>query len=96
MNTQTLALIFGLASALAWGAGDFSGGLATKKGNVYTVVLISQIVGGIFLAILELVSHHQVRVEQNDLFGEIWILPNLECKEPLDLSGVDDYEHAGG
>ncbi len=50
---------------------------------------------GIFLAILELVSHHQVRMEQNELFGEIWILPNLECTEPLDLSNVDNYELAG-
>ncbi|MBN2476956.1 MAG: segregation/condensation protein A [Pirellulales bacterium] len=51
---------------------------------------------GIFLAILELVSHHHVRVEQNALFGEIWVLPNLNCTEPLDLSNVDDYEHAEG
>ncbi len=51
---------------------------------------------GIFLAILELVSHQQIRVEQNDLFGEIWVLPNLDCKEPLDLSNVDCYDHAGG
>ena len=29
------------------------------------------------------------------LFGEIWILPNLECTAPLDLSDVDEYEHAG-
>jgi segregation and condensation protein A len=50
---------------------------------------------GIFLAILELVSHHHVRVEQNDLFSEIWIVPNLECTEPLDLSNVDDYDHSG-
>ena len=50
---------------------------------------------GIFLAILELVSHHQVRVQQNQLFGEIWILPNLDCTEPLDLSNVDSYDHAG-
>ena len=48
---------------------------------------------GIFLAVLELVRHHRVRVEQNALFGEIWILPNLECKAPLDLSNVDEYEH---
>jgi segregation and condensation protein A len=46
---------------------------------------------GIFLAILELVSHHQVRVEQSDLFGEIWILPDLDNTEPLDLSDVDSY-----
>ena len=30
---------------------------------------------GIFLAVLELVRHERVRTEQNDLFGEIWILP---------------------
>ena len=47
---------------------------------------------GIFLACLELVRHSQVRLEQNDLFGEIWLLPNLACTEPLDLSSVDDYE----
>jgi segregation and condensation protein A len=49
---------------------------------------------GIFLAILELVRHHHIRVEQNALFGEIWVLPNLECTAPLDLSNVDEYEHA--
>ena len=47
---------------------------------------------GIFLAILELVRHHQVRVEQNDLFGQIWVLPDLNSTEPLDLSNVDNYE----
>jgi segregation and condensation protein A len=49
---------------------------------------------GIFLAILELVRHHHIRVEQNDLFGEIWVLPVAECKAPLDFSNVDEYEHA--
>jgi segregation and condensation protein A len=51
---------------------------------------------GIFLAVLELVNNQQVRLEQNNLFGEIWILPNLECTDPLDLSNVDNYEHSGG
>jgi len=50
---------------------------------------------GIFLAVLELARHHHVRVEQNELFGEIWLLPNLECREPLDLSNVDNYEGVG-
>ena len=49
---------------------------------------------GIFLAVLELVSHNQIRVEQNELFGDIWILPNLENTTPLDLSNVDEYEHS--
>jgi len=47
---------------------------------------------GIFLAVLELVRHEQVHLEQNDLFGEIWLLPNLTCAEPLDFSTVDSYE----
>ena len=29
---------------------------------------------GVFLAILELVRHHSVRAEQNDMHGEIWIV----------------------
>lgn len=48
---------------------------------------------GIFLAVLELVRHHNVRVEQNQVFGEIWLQPDPNCHEPLDLSAVDDYEH---
>jgi len=49
---------------------------------------------GIFLAVLELVRHGRVKVEQNALFGEIWLIPNLECSEPLDLSAVDEYTHS--
>jgi segregation and condensation protein A len=46
---------------------------------------------GIFLAILELVRHRHVRVEQNELFGEIWLLPSDDAPEPIDLSNVDSY-----
>jgi segregation and condensation protein A len=47
---------------------------------------------GIFLAILELVRHHHIRVEQHELFGEIWVLPNPDSAATLDLTGVDEYE----
>jgi segregation and condensation protein A len=50
---------------------------------------------GIFLAILELVRHHRVCVDQNTLFGEIWLLPNLENSDPLNVADVDEYEGAG-
>jgi segregation and condensation protein A len=33
---------------------------------------------GVFLAVLELVRHHSVRAEQNDLYAEIWIVPGDE------------------
>lgn len=50
INTETLALTCGLCSALAWGAGDFAGGFASRRGNVLTVVLFSQMLGGTLLA----------------------------------------------
>ncbi len=49
---------------------------------------------GIFLAILELVRHDRLRVDQNALFGEIWLMLRDDCTEPLDLSGVDNYDHS--
>lgn len=69
MDAPALALLFGLASALVWGAGDFSGGLATKRGNVFSVVLISQIVGGIFLALLAIVFRESIPPTGDLLFG---------------------------
>ena len=51
---------------------------------------------GIFLAILELVRHHQAQAEQNELFGELWILPGPDQHAPLDLSQVDEYDHGVG
>ncbi len=49
---------------------------------------------GVFLAILELVRHKQVLLDQNRLFGEIWLLPRPDGPEPLDLGKVDNYEPA--
>jgi len=46
---------------------------------------------GIFLATLELVRHRYVRVEQNELFGEIWLLPCPELPEPVDANDLKDY-----
>lgn len=58
------SIAFGLLSAISWGAGDFSGGLATRRAGashvgVYSVVIGSQLVGvvliiGLALAFREL------------------------------------------
>jgi drug/metabolite transporter (DMT)-like permease len=49
------AVVFGLASALSWGAGDFSGGLATKRAPVFGVLAIGHGVGLLLLIVLALV-----------------------------------------
>jgi drug/metabolite transporter (DMT)-like permease len=48
------AVIFGLASALSWGAGDFSGGLAAKRAPVVGVLAIGQVAGIVLLIVLAL------------------------------------------
>jgi len=48
---------------------------------------------GVFLAVLELVRHHSVRTEQNDLHGEIWIVPGEEFDPRREITAVDEYEN---
>lgn len=46
---ELFPVVFGLLSAVSWGAGDFSGGLATRRASVYSVVIGSQLVGATLL-----------------------------------------------
>ncbi|MBX3081139.1 MAG: DMT family transporter [Anaerolineae bacterium] len=59
-NSELGSIVFGLISAASWGAGDFSGGLATKRANVYGVVVISQVVGVICLIVLALLLRETI------------------------------------
>jgi drug/metabolite transporter (DMT)-like permease len=52
MPSTLLAALLGLTSALVWGAGDFCGGLATKRTSVYGVIIVGDGVGAVlFLAL---------------------------------------------
>ena len=49
------SVVFSFVSAACWGAGDFCGGLASKRTHVYGVIITSQIVGVSLLIGLALV-----------------------------------------
>ena len=55
MTSSLAPIAFGLMSAASWGAGDFCGGLATRRSNVYSVMLGSQAAGGLALFTLALI-----------------------------------------
>jgi segregation and condensation protein A len=69
-------------------------------GSLFEPGMVKSKVIGIFLAVLELVRHHHVRVEQSDLFGEIWLAARQDHPTegvpaaPVDFSQVDNYDHA--
>ncbi len=63
--------LFGLASAISWGAGDFSGGIATKKNIPFLVVFVSQFVGGLLLAILGVLLGEPVPAGRDVVFGAV-------------------------
>ncbi|HZY44292.1 MAG TPA: DMT family transporter [Anaerolineae bacterium] len=54
MTSDLAPIVFGLLSAAAWGAGDFCGGLATKRSNVYGVLIGSQAAGCVALVMMAL------------------------------------------
>jgi drug/metabolite transporter (DMT)-like permease len=45
-------VVFGLLSALSWGAGDFCGGLAARRSSLLSVIVCSQVAGVIVLSLI--------------------------------------------
>jgi drug/metabolite transporter (DMT)-like permease len=68
-GSELAPVVFGLASAACWGAGDFSGGLATKRTHVYSVVIASQIVGAALLTGLALAFSEKMPTPGHLLWG---------------------------
>jgi len=52
----TAPILFGLLSALAWGAGDFNGGLAAKRSSPYGVVIVAHTISlGLLLVLIAII-----------------------------------------
>ncbi|MBI5351170.1 MAG: EamA family transporter [Chloroflexi bacterium] len=47
-----LSILFGLGAALGWGAGDFTGGLASRKTGAYRAVFFGEAIGIVLLLIV--------------------------------------------
>ena len=47
-----LSSLFGLISALTWGAGDFTGGIVSRRAGVYRAAFYGECSGMVFLAIM--------------------------------------------
>jgi drug/metabolite transporter (DMT)-like permease len=52
INFEILAICYGLFAAASWGTGDFCGGIAAKQTNVFSVVMIANVVGLFFIITL--------------------------------------------
>lgn len=64
-------VVSGLGAAVSWGAGDFSGGVATKRTGVLAVVIVSQIVGAILLAFSALLIGETIPSTQDMAWGAL-------------------------
>jgi len=66
-----LSILFGLASALSWGAGDFTGGLAARKVGAYRSVFYGEVVGIIFLFIVISLTGEQMPGTRTMIFAAL-------------------------
>jgi uncharacterized membrane protein len=69
IGPETLAITYGLSSAIAWGAGDFSAGFASRKSGVFSVILFSQLIGAVFLFLLAMVFSEALPPLRDMVFG---------------------------
>jgi len=55
LNPEFGSVLFGLASALIWGAGDFCGGLASRRASVLSVLMLAELSGLVLLLVFAIV-----------------------------------------
>jgi len=64
-----LSILFGLGAALGWGAGDFTGGIASRKVGAHRAVFYSEIAGVFLLLAMQAVVREAFPTFQNWLFA---------------------------
>lgn len=64
-------VLFGLLASLSWGSGDFSGGLASRRVHVFSVVLAVYVVGVVLLPVLALAWAEPLPSWRDTLWGAV-------------------------
>ncbi len=64
-----LSILFGLGAALGWGAGDFTGGIASRKTGAHRAVFYSEIVGVFLLIAMQAIAREAFPTLQSWLFA---------------------------
>ena len=64
-------VLFGLLASLSWGSGDFSGGLASRRVHVFSVVLAVYVVGVVLLPVLALAWAEPLPSWRDALWGAV-------------------------
>ncbi|HEY2980180.1 MAG TPA: DMT family transporter [Anaerolineales bacterium] len=55
-----LSILFGIGSALCWGAADFTGGLASKRAQSYHVLILSEAAGLLPVIVMAIVANESI------------------------------------
>ena len=71
MINDLLPTILGLIAAGTWGAGDFSGGIAAKRANVYGVVIFAHLASMVILLLATFILHDPYPPFRDWLWGGI-------------------------
>ncbi|RPH58421.1 MAG: DMT family transporter [Chloroflexi bacterium] len=71
INIGIESVALGLVAALTWGAGDFSGGVATKRASAYSVVIVAHIASLFMVVGLAILFKEPVPPLQSWLWGGV-------------------------
>lgn len=71
MNHVVLTALYGLAAALCWGSGDFSGGLASRRTSASSVVVAGYTLGFLVLASLAVITREPFPRPADLLWGSL-------------------------
>lgn len=71
LSPELTVVFFGLLASVAWGAGDFSGGFATRRQSVISVLLVAHAVGLLLFIALALLTREPFPPAADLLWGAL-------------------------